>query len=1121
MKGIVKYLLQTVSVLLMMLYVASCLQPQDIDIVPDTGRLISTKGTGRLVGSSKHFSTKSGVSELYNAITDKDAIKCWVFVLYDAEGNRVQVIDGYDSDGNPQCCYYPMVHINGEYDSNNPDQNPAVEELEKLGYSFTDLSNNDDGTFYAYVYQDCYPLVRESYKIYSFQNLPGDGESIRKWVLEHFPETIGQTGSPYSSYDDFESCFILDYDDFSCNDEKGMAAFKEYGFMPYSFIYSGFRPDYDSWNDEGYERFFSKCTLRIANHIDDRVCSVDLDNSYIRNTASQYKPFASGASAGVSVYDDLTWQDVLIDSDRGGSVTDSYDTYIFWIPENYAGTQSGSYWSNRKPTEDVKVPTYIETQVTVSNGLFSDDSYAIVRGCPAPISGGSLVMNSYNIERNSNSRLDIDLYYLKPDANSPWHFVSPEHWFIETVFPNKNYLNCSWYDGENFDEANDTGGVLVSSYGCLTLDGYVCKLGDLELTVYLNDVNNGELESFTMSNIRNGYWLDDYVRIHSFVSSSGYSTNDEYQFDFDFSDEVTSDTYIVKFRDPLSGDECWARFKFNYDEPEESAPVVNVNDVYYVGQKVSLSCSKSVTWNLNLPSGCSNYATLSYSGTRSSNEISFYGPVSLSLKVTSSDGTENSYRIQVLEPVLKCSFDDGSTWRDFPNSSNLNFYIDESSKTIRYKYVDENGNPIIFNSSLFNSLLSLSGSTTDGYLFSNSNYDWMSFSHTVGSSTEGTGSLTVSVRRLEYGTHNILEYLNYHYDNRIIIRPPYISSYGMNCQSSLYKNVYVKMIHPLENYLVDSQFDQVNLNIGTVYNDYYNVVSGYYSSSSNYVTLPFEMVVKMKDIDNFEVAFTKDSWSGSYGGYVGNSFTTVSRTNSFLVKDIIAPIGPECGTFYVNMRFTNDNGKTLLLTHHKNGYNNSDLSFPLKLNLYVGLVFERDGSSDDWYMPKFINLRNSDDVVVNSSFKPITSVANSYERSEFNVHKDYMWGNKSALVNFDDYEGINFSAMKRANRNIFQAFKEDITLGLESTGGSDEYISSISGKVYIGGASYGYLNFNGVEIPFNFSTMPENMCTYSVAYFLSSFKRILNFENESYRAIFFKPTSFVHWYNNLSDYNSD
>ena len=981
----------------------------------------------RLVGcsapDSTMLSTKSVMTDAIYKVGDSYPIYSWIIVAYEnTSGKKVDKIEGYDLENNYVIYHYPHIHINEVrgYDPVDSNDNPKfLKDLERsfgIDYDFATDSKFEQPLFYGYIYQET-GLGRESYTVFQFINLPGNVNSLSTWVDNNFPDDLSEFDSQR---------FTINYDDFSFYDEEddvtysGLQAFTRFGGMPHSDMditwYAG-----NALNDT--EKFFNKCTVTITNSISSDCCDIDLHNSRIYNAAKQYLPFSSYYSSGVEVYDNLSWQDVLVESYPNDSVYETIDegmdtSFEFWLPENMAGYGDDITDNHdRNPAHfGDATPTYIEAVLDMFGSLISSGSKVILRGCPLQGSNNS----SFDIQRNDVSSLDINLTWtLSDDSSSPWHINNPENWFVEVTGGKQYPFRCYWVDPDGQDIHDIVNLYSNSGDGALVLDNYFCSVGDISITIdrYYED-DWDEWDSFDFSDVYNNTRNNEDYDEEGYFTYTGYRSGSYYGLRLYMEpDEFYSedDLFRVTFYDPVSEESCVAYFGCGYNNVSVSG--WNTDGVFYVGQSITVSSDRNSRWSLELPSNSSNYVSFSASGNSvsqnsvSSSTLYFKGPCSGKLIVTNTLGYKEIPFV-VKEPKLMFKESDQGDWYEFNGNNQYDFYLDDSTRYFQYYYADANGNPISFNSTLFNNLLKLGGSSTiSGWLISNS---YMSCSSTTSS---GYNAISVGISRFTYGSGNILNCFNNSNLVRINMTPSYVYSYGNN--SSMYSNegisgraLVIKLVHPFESNRTSG--DKLDFSgIGDVINDYY------LRSDTSELQVNVGVKVNLRNISNLSVTFSSSvissyqvawqaavNYHGSYGNYV--------------IDSIDADISDGHGDYYLGFKITSGS-KNLFLYHHSNGNSNSNMAVPVYLGIstyFKCYLYDTSTISPQLLIfPCYLNARNSYQLRNMFSKEPLKikdiSVGGSTVKFAYESYYDNSSVfNDCAVQSMSNGRAINFTRMK-------------------------------------------------------------------------------------------------------------
>lgn len=654
-------------------------------------------------------------SILYNGMNTAGT-GSWFAAIYNSEGKLERNV----VDIRKEISFtYPHVHVAGGFD--------------------TDNKGSDHDSPYVYGYLD------DTYTIFLVINIPpcNGGNNLVELANRMFPENLSDVnGRLYIS--DFETS----------EGATGYEAIHDYNLMPKSgkMVSASFRtgvgtdvvPDTTSTIQWG--RLLHPVQFSLTNSNGD-ISKFNPSESYICNMAADIDVFDFNNSKPQSViahsFEQLLSSE-LTTLNNGGEV-------FFYVLENCQGTVS-SITSSEGRTKDNLVSlgytdvaakaTYIETVVSPTHQRLDGNAYL---RCYLFDGDTGSNYSSFNVTRDGYTRLAFDVNYER--------FVNPD-WQVDFQGTEKKF---DYY-------FESTGSHLYSKDWNVLMqdsDGHDFYGDQIHfINHFLQHPETDLLYYFTVHNYKNASgnvttrtWGPFYRNINDtdgwfdFSKYNGdvhnqyvdYYGSEAYGFKITcMNDDGTGSGYggdelkVKYFGQMSTADEYWTvkavihegqaneeSVSIDLFAPVSDTPVLTTDTTFgYVGQEVYMES------NLDLDS----WSVVDTNGNAVSSSIEFVNPDASWNRLLCEKAGDYVILLQrnghvtrqpftVYDPVLQ--YNAGNGWKDINTSLFSDWQVDESSKSVSFRYVDREGNAITdFSNTLFNELLALQY-TSSGAMFSN------------------------------------------------------------------------------------------------------------------------------------------------------------------------------------------------------------------------------------------------------------------------------------------------------------------------------------------------------------------------------------------------------------------
>lgn len=649
-------------------------------------------------------------SILYNGM-NTSGTGSWFAAIYNSEGKLERRV----VDKRKRIDFtYPHVHIAGGFD--------------------TDGKGSDHDKPYVYGYID------DTYTVFIVHNIPPcNGEdNLVKLANRMFPENLSDVdGRLYIS--DFQTS----------EGATGYEAIHDYNYMPKSSKTESFSFRNSNVNNVHLNspvRFLHPVGFSLTNSNGD-ISSFNPSSSYICNMAADIDAFDIDNSKPQSVithsFEELLGSE-LTTLNNGGEV-------FFYVLENCQGTVS-SITSSAGRTKDnleslgytdvAAKSTYIETVVSPTHQRLEGNAYL---RCYLFDGETGSNYSSFNVTRTGYTRLAFDVNYER--------FVNPD-WQVDFQGTEKKF---DYY-------FESTGSHLYSKDWNVLMqdsDGHDFYGDQIHfINHFLQHPETDLLYYFTVHNYKNASgnvttrtWGPFYRNINDtdgwfdFSKYNGdvhnqyvdYYGSEAYGFKITcMNDDGTGSGYggdelkVKYFGQMSTADEYWTvkavihegqaneeSVSIDLFAPVSDTPVLTTDTTFgYVGQEVYMES------NLSLDS----WSVVDTNGNAVSSSIEFVNPDASWNRLLCEKAGDYVILLQrnghvtrqpftVYDPVLQ--YNAGNGWKDINTSLFSDWQVDESSKSVSFRYVDREGNAITdFSNTLFNELLALQY-TSQGAMFSN------------------------------------------------------------------------------------------------------------------------------------------------------------------------------------------------------------------------------------------------------------------------------------------------------------------------------------------------------------------------------------------------------------------
>lgn len=630
----------------------------------------------------------------------------WIAAIYNSEGklerNVVDIRKGISFT-------YPHVHIAGGFD--------------------TDGKGPDHDEWYLYGYLD------ETYTIFVVENIPpcNGGNNLVQLANRMFPENLSDVdGRLYIS--DFQTS----------EGAIGYQAIHDYNMMPWAKRFTSY--SFKGLKSIGNTtRLLHPVGFSLINSNGD-ISKFNPSESYICNMAADIDVFDINNSKPQSViahsFEQLLGSE-LTTLNNGGEV-------YFYVLENCQGsvpsitTSAGRTKDNLESlgySEVAAKSTYVETIVSPTHQRLEGNAY--LRYYLFDGETGSNY-SSFNVTRTGYTRLALDVNYerfVNPDwqvdfqgteKKFDYYFESTGSHQYSTNWNHQFEMDGNTYYGEKINFINH---FLQSPESDLlyyiTVHNYKNASGSITTQTwgpFYRDINDtdGWFEFSKYNRDAHGQYVN-------------YYGSDAYGFDIicpndAFDSGYDGDVLFVRYLGQMSNSSEYWTIKAVIHEgqtneesvsidlfaPVSDTPVLTTDTTFgYVGQEVYMES------NLVLDS----WSVVDTHGNAApSSSIEFINPDDSWNRLLCKKAGDYVILLQrnghvtrqpftVYDPVLQ--YNAGNGWKDINTSLFSDWQVDESSKSVSFRYVDREGNAITdFSNSLFNQLLALQY-TSHGAMFSN------------------------------------------------------------------------------------------------------------------------------------------------------------------------------------------------------------------------------------------------------------------------------------------------------------------------------------------------------------------------------------------------------------------
>lgn len=654
-------------------------------------------------------------SILYNGMNTAGT-GSWFAAIYNSEGKLERNV----VDIRKEISFtYPHVHIAGGFD--------------------TDGKGSDHDSPYVYGYLD------DTYTIFLVINIPpcNGGDNLVQLANRMFPENLSDVdGRLYIS--DFQTS----------EGATGYEAIHDYNLMPKSgkMVSASFRTGIgkDVVKDETTStirrwRLLHPVQFSLISSNGD-ITSFNPSESYICNMAADIDVFDFNNSKPQSViahsFEQLLGSE-LTTLNNGGEV-------FFYVLENCQGTVSSITSSEGRTKDNLESlgysevaakSTYIETVVSPTHQRLEGNAYL---RCYLFDGETGSNYSSFNVTRTGYTRLAFDVNYerfVNPDwqvdfqgteKKFDYYFESTGSHLYSTSWNHQFEMDSNTYYGEKINFINHFLQYPESDLlYYITVHDYKNASGSITTRTwgpFYRDINDTD-----------GYFeFSKYNRdVHG--QYVNYYGSDAYGFDIicpngAFDSGYDGDVLFVRYLGQLSNsNEYWTikavihegqaneeSVSIDLFAPVSDTPVLTTDTTFgYVGQEVYMESNLVLdSWSVVDTNG--NVAP--------SSSIEFMNPDDSWNRLLCKKAGDYVILLQrnghvtrqpftVYDPVLQ--YNAGNGWKDINTSLFSDWQVDESSKSVSFRYVDREGNAITdFSNSLFNQLLALQY-TSQGAMFSN------------------------------------------------------------------------------------------------------------------------------------------------------------------------------------------------------------------------------------------------------------------------------------------------------------------------------------------------------------------------------------------------------------------